>query len=308
MIKPNVFIVGAPKCGTTSLAYYLNEHRDIFVCNPKEPNYFSDDINNNHLDSGIKLNCDVDYLSLFDNGNVPIRIDASTTYLYSKHAPKKIKKFSPSAKIIIMIRNPTELVESLHQEELHSFEEDLDSLIDAWNMQDKRRVGECVPKTCRSVAKLMYRDIASHTVNIKRYFDVFGEDSVKVILLEDLKNNPSDVYNNTLKFLGLNQDGRADFPIINNAKLYRNRYIAKLIKSPGKNTEYFFLFIRNFLWSLGLKGVRSSLLKFMTKSYKKRAPYRDRALIGKEFEKDIQSTSKLISRNLDHWIIVKEDL
>jgi len=38
--KPNFFIVGAPKCGTTALHTYLGQHPDIFVSEPKEPNYF----------------------------------------------------------------------------------------------------------------------------------------------------------------------------------------------------------------------------------------------------------------------------
>jgi hypothetical protein len=39
MSKPNLFIVGAAKSGTTSLHNYLNQHPDIFMCNPKEPHY-----------------------------------------------------------------------------------------------------------------------------------------------------------------------------------------------------------------------------------------------------------------------------
>jgi len=44
-MKPNFFIIGAPKCGTTSLATYLGMHPNVFMCSPKEPHYFSTDIN-----------------------------------------------------------------------------------------------------------------------------------------------------------------------------------------------------------------------------------------------------------------------
>ena len=44
--KPDFFIVGAPKCGTTSLAEYLNSNPRVFVTNPKEPFYFCKDFNN----------------------------------------------------------------------------------------------------------------------------------------------------------------------------------------------------------------------------------------------------------------------
>ena len=42
--NPNLFIVGAPKCGTTSLHYYLNQHPDVYLCEPKEPNYYNTDL------------------------------------------------------------------------------------------------------------------------------------------------------------------------------------------------------------------------------------------------------------------------
>ena len=43
MTRPNFFIVGAPKCGTTALSEYLREHPNAFLCQPKEPHYFATD-------------------------------------------------------------------------------------------------------------------------------------------------------------------------------------------------------------------------------------------------------------------------
>ncbi len=51
MKKPNFFIVGAPKCGTTALAAYLKEHPQVFFSDPKEPHYFNDDFANRHTTS-----------------------------------------------------------------------------------------------------------------------------------------------------------------------------------------------------------------------------------------------------------------
>jgi hypothetical protein len=48
-LKPNFFIIGAPKCGTTSLSVYLSEHQEIVMSNPKEPHYFSTDIENGRM-------------------------------------------------------------------------------------------------------------------------------------------------------------------------------------------------------------------------------------------------------------------
>ena len=42
--KPNFFIIGAPKCGTTALSEYLRSHPSVLISEPKEPHYFSTDI------------------------------------------------------------------------------------------------------------------------------------------------------------------------------------------------------------------------------------------------------------------------
>ncbi|NJO14781.1 MAG: sulfotransferase [Thioploca sp.] len=60
MKKPNFFIVGAPKCGTTALSEYLSSHPNVFMSYPKEPHYFSTDMPNKRSSSSLE-----DYLQLF---------------------------------------------------------------------------------------------------------------------------------------------------------------------------------------------------------------------------------------------------
>ena len=107
--KPDFFIVGAPKCGTTALANYLGQHPDIFMAKQKESHHFATDLipyddywrNRNH------------YLKIFQEAKENQIIgEASVFYLLSQEAAKNIKKFSPNAKIIIMLRNPVDLLYS----------------------------------------------------------------------------------------------------------------------------------------------------------------------------------------------------
>lgn len=90
MKKPNLFIVGAPKCGTTALAEYLDSHPNIFMCRPKEPNYYANaltlpgaylDRQSYHVDLQA-------YLGLFDHATEDHVIlgEASTRYLRHKPA------------------------------------------------------------------------------------------------------------------------------------------------------------------------------------------------------------------------------
>ena len=62
-LKPNFFIVGAPKCGTTSLSVYLSQHPEILISDPKEPHHFSTDIENGGIRDLSK------YLTCFTNKN-----------------------------------------------------------------------------------------------------------------------------------------------------------------------------------------------------------------------------------------------
>ena len=96
--RPNLFIVGAPKSGTTSLSESLKQHPDIFICTPKEPNFFNTDlIRNERINSA-------EYNNLFLEGaSKKYRGESTPLYLMSKVAAKKIKKYSPGAKITIML-------------------------------------------------------------------------------------------------------------------------------------------------------------------------------------------------------------
>ena len=94
--KPDFFIVGAPKCGTTSFYHYLRQHPQIFMPDNKEPHYFGSDLKK-RSDEFIKT--EEEYLSLFKDAD-PSQMtgEASTFYLYSKVAQEEIKSFSPHAK------------------------------------------------------------------------------------------------------------------------------------------------------------------------------------------------------------------
>jgi hypothetical protein len=77
--RPDFFIVGAPKCGTTALCSYLREHPDIFMPLWKEPHYFGTDLRRSQP---VDLET---YLSYFAEAGEQLRVgEASTSYLYSK--------------------------------------------------------------------------------------------------------------------------------------------------------------------------------------------------------------------------------
>ena len=108
--RPDVFIVGAPKCGTTAMAEYLESHPEIYMAK-KEMNVFGADLRFGAQFYRRDLQA---YLEEFDTRNGEERAgEASVWYLFSRHAAAEIKAFNPDARIIIMLREPAEMLYSL---------------------------------------------------------------------------------------------------------------------------------------------------------------------------------------------------
>ena len=132
---PNFLVIGAAKCGTTSLYHYLRQHPDVYMSPIKEPNHFSTDIQPSDFSSEYKLyekskNLDIEkfvngdmkedqwgayvhnkeqYLKLFRfAGNKKAIGEISNSYLYSNVAATQIRNEYPDMKIVAILRQPAE--------------------------------------------------------------------------------------------------------------------------------------------------------------------------------------------------------
>lgn len=102
---PNFIIIGAAKCGTTSLADMLQLHPDVFVSSPKEPHYFTFGWENRRRE----------YEALFRGTMRPFKGEASTTYTqgpYEYSVPHRIHQTIPDVRLIYLLRNPVERIRS----------------------------------------------------------------------------------------------------------------------------------------------------------------------------------------------------
>ncbi len=128
MAKPNLFIVGAPKCGTTAWYDYLRGHPDIFFPDVKEPSHFLTDFS-----AWPQVSDRAEYLRLFDeSGDGRIIGEASPHYLYSDEAALNIREFNPDAKIIILVRDRADYLQSLYNEHLFNGVETIKDFRVAW--------------------------------------------------------------------------------------------------------------------------------------------------------------------------------
>jgi hypothetical protein len=229
--KPNFFIVGAPKSGTTAMADYLRAHPQVFFSDPKEPFFWCDDLPALRRRERIE-NLDA-YLRLFAGaGSEHLAVgEGSTLYLSSETAVANILSFDPGARLVVMLRHPVDMAHAFHMQMVFQFYEDQSDFETAWKLQDERRRGRHVPSRCLAPELLQYRRIAQTGRQIERLLEVAPRDQVRWIFFDDFRERPREAYLDVLDFLGVPDDGRASFPASNPAMVPRARWLATLFRA-----------------------------------------------------------------------------
>jgi hypothetical protein len=293
--KPNFFIVGAPKCGTTAMNDYLAQHPDIFMAK-KEIHYFGSDLK-------MKLKTsESEYLNYFNEaGSKKIIGEASVWYLFSQTAAIEIKKFSPGAKILIMLRNPVQVLHSLHSQHLYDGNENVLDFETAMNLDAERKKGNKIPESLDFFELPSYRDSVLFARQVKRYLDNFGKENVHIILYEDFVANTEKAVRGTLDFLGVDSKIPIAYDVINPNKTIRFFSLHRLLKNPSWGLKRVVRII------LPFKKLRHSIMAYLSKwniRIKKRDKMDDR-LYGRlkdSFAEDVNSLARIINRDLSGWL------
>jgi hypothetical protein len=229
MRRPNFFIVGAPRCGTTSVYEYLWQHPEIYVSIHKEPHFFGSDLS---LLAGAIREEEL-YLELFAGaGEEPRLGEASVWYLLSERAPHEIRAFAPDAKIIILVRDPVQMAYSLYSLYTRSGNEDLPTFEEALAAEPDRRQGLRLSPGTYFPEGLIYTDVAKHAGKVARYLEVFGRENVHCILFDDLVRDAAGVYRRTLEFLGVDPAFEAELDPERARQVTRMLGIRQLRRTP----------------------------------------------------------------------------
>jgi len=291
--KPNFFIVGAPKCGTTSMYQYLSQHPDIFMSKIKEPHFFGGGRNSYPNTSWG------DYLSLFNDAIHEKCIgEASTRYLYSEDACKRIHKHDANAKIIIMLRNPVDMIYSWHAQLLWNCVEDEKDFRCALELETKRRNGLHMPKTKKADLqdwRLMYRACGCYSAHVKRYLEMFGKDRLHIIIFENFVQNTKVVYQELLEFFEVDSCFVPELPVANPNKYPRWWPIQQWIQTS-----------ESFPKKMILRFVPQRIRRFANKLtyYKQQRPPMPEDLrieLTEYFSDDVMKLEKLINIDLSVW-------
>jgi hypothetical protein len=226
--KPNLFIVGAMKCGTTAWYEYLRSHPDIYMPDLKEPGFFAFD-----LPKWRATDLEEEYSALFaDSGAAKVIGDASPIYLMSNAAAQAIRDYNPAAKILIFLRDQEEYLPSLHNLNRLEFAESIDDFETAWRLSGRRRP-ETIPAGVEPRV-LDYVAMGRFYDQVARYLEVFGADQVRVFWYRDWVADPRPTYRAILRFLELEDDGRSKFPVVNRGVRFRLRWLVSALYDPPK--------------------------------------------------------------------------
>jgi len=286
MSKPDFFIIGAPKCGTTSLASWLSRHPNIFMSPMKEPNYFNTDEQVRFRPSQKR------YESLFKSSNTQHRRigEASTRYFASRQAIKNILDYSPDAQFVVMLRNPVEMAPSLHAQTVFKGDDDVVDFEQAWQLQGVRAAGKRLPADCVDPGLCQYGYICELGRHLERILKLVDRSRVHVILLDDLRADALAVYRQLLVFLDVPDDGRMHFPVLNAAKEVRSRWLFRLTRA---------------LWLLKSKLGVSRSFGIAAQNQMKRARNPISGKMQQElheyFSADVRKLESILDRDLSAW-------
>lgn len=302
MKKPNFFIVGQPKSGTTALHQFLGQHPQIFMSSIKEPHFFCQDF---HRESDryygkqrfFDFRTEAEYLELFAKADTEVIAgESSTNYLYSQVAAEKIYQFNPEAKIIIILREPAKFLYSLHSHYVKFTEENEANFEQALSLELLRREGKFTASRVTSPSYLYYSDRVKYYEQIKRYYDLFERSQIKVVLFENFRANNQEVYREILDFLGVDNSFVPEYEAVNVNKEIRFQALNNFVNNPVlKNisktliSQEFNEFVRDkiverFLWHQSPKEVMPEEIKLK---------------LMERYRTEVVKVSQLIDTNLE---------
>lgn len=291
---PNFFIVGAAKAATTSLHYYLSKHPDVFMSEPKEINYFSQeelDAQQLYYDDYKPASLD-EYKKLFAHASHKKAIgEASVSYLFYPTVPQKIKNAVPNAKIIILLRNPFERSFSHY---LMDYRLGLCncSFDDVLFNQHKHKNADLFYQ--------QYIELSLYASQVERYLKTFGKENVKILLQEDLRKNPEATMKEVFSFLGIDESFQLDFWQEHNAfnmpknalihRFYRNAKLRKLLSIIFPNT------------------IKQQVIKlFFETGTKPQMSLKAKDALSLIYNPDLKALELLTKHNFSHWIETKNE-
>jgi hypothetical protein len=300
---PNFFIIGAAKSGTSALWHHLREHPEIYMSPRKQTRFFAFDVEDpnfrgpapRHLELPYAIKDLDDYLALFDGVREETAVgEASWVYLYRPEASLRIREYVSDAKLIAILRNPADRAFSHYRQNLQAGREPLADFRRALEEEEARIRDGWWPEF-HYVQMGLYHD------QLKRYFEAFDRDQIKVYLHEDLDSDPFGLLRDAFGFLGVDETFTPETAIRSNP-------------SGTPKSESLHLILRR------LEAARPIIERYipektlrpvvrLSRSIKNRnvvqlglSPEERRRMIEEYFREDLEGLQDLVQRDLSAWL------
>jgi hypothetical protein len=169
-MRPNLFVIGAMKCGTTSLHQYLAHHPDVFMSEPKEPGFFVQELN---WSKGLDW-----YLGLFAHSHGARVLGESSTH-YTKlpsyrGVADRIRTFNPDARLVYLMRDPLQRIESHYWHNVRNLHREA----------ERREFTEAVAQDPEYLA------FSDYAMQLEPYLAAFPRDQIRVLTFEEMSADP----------------------------------------------------------------------------------------------------------------------
>jgi hypothetical protein len=296
MTMPNFLIIGAPKGGTTTLHYVLEQHPELYMCPVKEAGFFwayGEEVR--LYGPGAELlkyrvfNDLGRYQKLFEGVTTQKAIgEASVRYLSHPRSPGLIHQFIPQAKLIVSLRQPAERAFSSFT---RSLRDGLEPSSDFAEALEQERKGLRDQWTFGH-----YLDKGFYYADLSRYLEYFERRQLHISLMEDLKDNPVELMHSLFRFLEVDDTFTPDMSHQHNVSgVIRNPILRTLWTRSGK--------LRSAIRPLFSERVRHNFSEWVIQDVEKvRFSPELRAELTEYYRQDIEHLQDLIGRDLSHWL------
>jgi len=317
------FIVGAPRCGTTTMARWLQAHPQCLFPFVKEPHFFWQHDLRGLSDDELKRRVEEDYLDHFFREPVPgqtVGVDGSVSYLYAPEQLAPVLKLWPNPRFIVGVRDPMTLLPSLHSRLIFTGDENIRRFEDAWAAIPDRAAGRRIPWSTIEPRWLRYDEGARYGTYVERLFNAVGKERCLVTVFDDLVADPAGQHQRLLDFAGLQPIPRSDGKAERESKGVRFLLLQQLLKRPPRALLPYLAGKRHVgrfdkgagkkIDSAPAKGppsLRKRILRWNKVEAEKRPiPLAVQREIQAQLQGEVDKLGELIGRDLRHWLQPRE--
>ena len=315
-----IFIVGAPRSGTTTMSRMLQLHPQVAFPFVKEPHFFAQHDLRGLPDAELRGRVEHDYLDHFFGPPAAGEIagaDGSVSYLYVPEQLEPLLQLWPDSRFIVGVRDPMRLLPSLHQRLIYTGDETITDFAQAWAAIPDRAAGRRIPRSCIEPRWLRYDEAARYATYIERLFAAVGGERVLVVVHDDLASDPAAQHRRILDFAGLAPTPPIDLGAKRVGYTVRHPWLQRLLKRPPRFLHPW-LAGRQFKQRFAETATATSQATAKTPSLRKRllrwnrvedrhrpVPFAVQEQIREQFKDEIDRLGVLLDRDLSHWLQVR---